>query len=185
MGDAGPRRLDHVVLPRRLPGLALLERYFPSPADNQLDAELSAFARPGDTVLDPWAGTGWTARRAIAHGMRAVAADPSPFAQLAALALMTAPELAAIDAAFAQLAASRRIDVPLRQHIEELYATRCASCRHPVTGEQFIWPRDADAPARKIYHCSNCELAIGGPLERVAAVDDHDLAKLGIHRPAT
>ena len=62
MGEAQRKRLDHVVLPRRLPGLALLERYYPSPADNQLDAELASYARAGDTILDPWAGTGWTAR---------------------------------------------------------------------------------------------------------------------------
>ena len=99
MSEAERKRLDHVVLPRRLPGLALLERYFPSPADNQLDAELTAFGRPGDTVLDPWAGTGWTARRAIAHGMRVVAADPSPFAQLAGQAFLLAPEPIALDAA--------------------------------------------------------------------------------------
>ena len=43
MGEAQRKRLDHVVLPRRLPGLALLERYFPSPADNQLDAELASY----------------------------------------------------------------------------------------------------------------------------------------------
>lgn len=185
MNQADRTRLGHVVLPRRLPGLALLEHYFPSPADNQLDAELAAFARPGDTVLDPWAGTGWTARRAVAHGMRVVAADPSPFAQLAAQAFLLAPELAAIDAAFTQLAASRRVDVPLRQHIEELYATRCATCRRPAVGEQFIWPRDADAPGRKIYRCTFCDTAVGGPQERVAPIDDADLAKLGIDRPVT
>jgi hypothetical protein len=183
MGDSGPRRLDHVVLPRRLPGLALLERYFPSPADNQLDAELTAFARPGDTVLDPWAGTGWTARRAIAHGMRAVVADPSPFGQLAGQAFLLAPEPGAIDAAFAALSASRRVDVPLKQHIEELYATRCAACRRPVVGDQYIWPRDADAPSRKVYRCAGCELSVGGEVDRVASVDDVDLAKLGIERP--
>jgi hypothetical protein len=167
----------------RLPGLALLERYFPSPADNQLDAELAAFGRPGDTVLDPWAGTGWTARRAIAHGMRVVAADPSPFAQLAGQAFLLAPEPLALDAAFAQLSASRRVDVPLRQHLEELYATRCSTCRRPVVGEQFIWPRDGDAPGRKIYRCPNCDVSVGGPQERVAPIDDADLAKLGIDRP--
>jgi hypothetical protein len=183
LGEAGRKRLDHVVLPRRLPGLALLERFFPSPADNQLDAELSAFARAGDTVLDPWAGTGWTARRAVAHGLRAVAADPSPFAQLAAQAFLLAPEPAAIDAAFHQLSQSRRVDVPLRQHIEELYASRCATCRRPVVGDQFIWPRDADAPGRKIYRCPSCEVSVGGPDERVAPVDEADLAKLGIERP--
>ena len=183
MGEAQRKRLDHVVLPRRLPGLALLERYYPSPADNQLDAELASYARAGDTILDPWAGTGWTARRAIAAGMRAVASDPSPFAQLAANAFLLTPDAGAIEAGFAQLAASRRVDVPLRQHIEELYATRCATCRRPVVGEQFIWPRDADAPGRKIYRCANCDISVGGPAERVAPVDDIDLAKLGIERP--
>ena len=182
MIEAKRTGLDHVVLPRRLPGLALLERYFPSTADNVLDAELAAFASPGDTVLDPWAGTGSTARRAIAHGMRAVVADPSPLAQLVGLALLTAPAPAVLDAAFAQLAGSRRVDVPLRQHVEELYATRCGACRRPVVADQFIWPRDADAPGRKVYVCPACDAAIGGAEERSAPVDEVDLAKLGIDR---
>ncbi len=187
MSEADRKRLDHVVLPRRLAGLPLLERYFPSPADNLLDAELAAFASPGDTVLDPWAGTGWTVRRGVAHGLRVVAADASPFAQLAAQAFLFAPDAASIDAAFHQLAASRRVDVPLRQHIEELYATRCATCRHPVVGEQFIWPRDAAAPQRKVYHCSSCDAALGGAGagERVAEVDEIDLAKLGLGAAAS
>src|SRR5918994_4615238 len=184
MTEAERTGLDHVILPRRLPGLALLDRYHPAPADNLLDAVLAAFASPGDTVLDPWAGTGWTARRAIAAGMRAVVSDPSPFAQLAGQAFLLAPDAASIEAAFAQLAASRRVDVPLRQHIEELYATRCATCRRPVVGEQFIWPRDADAPGRKIYRCPACDLSRGGPEERSAPVDEVDLAKLGIEPAA-
>jgi hypothetical protein len=180
MSDAERTDFRHVVLPRRLPGLAFLERHLPPPADNVLDAELAAFAAPNDTILDPWAGTGWTARRAVAHGMRAVAADPSPFAQLAAIAFLTAPGPAALDAAFAQLASSKRVDVPLRQHLEELYASRCAACRRPVVADQFIWPRDGDAPGRKIYRCTSCEVALGGPQERVAAVDEMDRAKLGL-----
>ena len=178
------RRLSHVVLPRRLPGLALLERYFPSPADNLLDAELTAFATAGDTVLDPWAGTGWTARRALAHGMRAIAADPSPFAQLAGRAFLQAPDPSAIDAALGQLGAARRVDVPLAQHLDELYASHCAACRRPVVAEQFVWPRGSDAPARKVYRCEACDVAVGGPVERSAPVDELDLAKLGIdHEP--
>jgi hypothetical protein len=184
MSDAEGTRLDHVVLPRRRPSLALLERYFPAPADNLLDAELGAFASPGDTVLDPWAGTGWTARRALAHGMRAVAADPSPFAQLAAIAHLQPPDGPTFDAAFGQLASSRRVDVPLRQHLEELYASRCAACRSPVVVDQFIWPRDGDAPGRKIYRCATCDASVGGPEERVAPVDGVDLAKLGITHAA-
>ncbi|MGH2381899.1 MAG: hypothetical protein ACRDG7_11860 [Candidatus Limnocylindria bacterium] len=182
MSEAERTGLDYVILPRRLPGLKLLDRHHPAPADNQLDAALVAFASPGDTVLDPWAGSGWTARRAVAAGMRAVAADPGPLSQLAAIGLMTAPEASVLDAAFAQLAASRRVDVPLRQHIEELYATRCSACRRPVMAEQFIWPRDGDVPGRKIYRCAACDATRGGPEERVAPVDDGDLAKLGLEQ---
>ncbi|RPH36637.1 MAG: hypothetical protein EHM90_01530 [Chloroflexi bacterium] len=178
------KRLDHVVLPRRLPGLALLERYFPSPADNVLDAELASFAASGDTVLDPWSGTGWTARRAVSHGMRVVAAEASPFAQMAAQAFLLAPEVAAVDAAFAQLSSSRRVDIPLRQHIEELYASRCPACNRPVLVEEFIWPRDGDAPGRKVYRCTACDISLGGPDERVAPVDEADYAKLGLEPPA-
>jgi hypothetical protein len=184
MSEAERSGLDHVILPRRHPGLALLERHRPSPADNLIDAELAAFAAAGDTILDPWAGTGSTARRAVAQGMRAVAADPSPFSQLAAIAMLGAPNPAILDAAFAQLAGSRRVDVPLRQHIEELYASRCATCRRPIVVDQFIWPRDGDAPGRKIYRCANCDVSVGGPEERVADVDDVDLAKLGLDREA-
>ena len=185
MTEAERTGLDYVILPRRLPGLTLLDRHQRSPADNQLDAALAAFASPGDTVLDPWAGTGWTARRAVAAGMRAVAADPGPLAQLAAIGLLTAPEPSILDAAFAQLAGSRRVDVPLRQHIEELYATRCSACRRPVVAEQFIWPRDGELPGRKIYRCAACDASRGGPEERVAPVDDGDLAKLGLERAAS
>ncbi len=87
-----------------------------------------------------------------------------------------------LDAAFAQLAASRRVDVPLRQHIEELYATRCGVCRRPVVVDQFIWPRDGDAPGRKVYRCGSCDLSRGGAEERSAPIDAVDLAKLGIER---
>jgi hypothetical protein len=180
MSEADRKRLDHVVLPRRLAGLALLERRYASPADNLLDVELAALGRPGDTVLDPWAGTGWTARRGVAAGLGVVAAEPSPFAQLAAQALLFAPDAHAIQAAFRQLSASRRVDVPLRQHIEELYLTRCATCRRPVVADQFIWPRDAPAPQRKIYRCAGCDLAVGSLPERVAPVDESDLTKLGL-----
>ena len=53
MNDAERARLQHVVLPRRSPHVSFIDRYVPVPADNLLDAELTAFAGPGDTVLDP------------------------------------------------------------------------------------------------------------------------------------
>jgi hypothetical protein len=116
--------------------------------------------------------------------MRVVAAEASPFAQMAAQAFLLTPEVAAVDAAFAQLGSSRRVDIPLRQHIEELYASRCPTCNRPVVVEEFIWPRDGDAPGRKVYRCTACDISVGGPEERVAPVDEADYAKLGLEPPA-
>ena len=83
MSEAERTGLDHVVLPRRRPGLALLERHRPSPADNVLDAELAAFAAAGDTVLDAWLMAGddrmvtdvWSAGRHIVQRGRHVRRD--------------------------------------------------------------------------------------------------------------
>ena len=76
MSEAERTGFDHVILPRRLPGLALLDRYHPPPADNQLDAALASFATPGDTVSTV-GRHGWTARRAVAPACGR-GGDPSP-----------------------------------------------------------------------------------------------------------
>ena len=131
MSEAERTGLDHVVLPRRRPGLALLERHRPSPADNVLDAELAAFAAPGDTVLDPWAGTGSDrapsdrprdARRGgRRQPVRAAGRDRLPHrARARGAGRGVRPAR--------RLATGRRA---ARQHIEELYASRCATCRRP------------------------------------------------------
>ena len=148
------RRLSHVVLPRRLPGLALLERYFPSPADNLLDAELTAFAArwrhgPRSVGGDRLDGAARARARHARHRRRSEPFRPARRRS----AFLQAPDPSAIDAAFGQLAAARRVDVPLRQHLDELYASHCAACRRPVVAEQFVWPRGSDAPARKVYRC--------------------------------
>ncbi len=38
-------------------------------------------------------------------------------------------------------------------------------------------------PARKVYRCAACDVALGGPDERVAPVDESDYAKLGLEPP--
>ena len=180
MGEAERKRLDHVVLPRRLPGLALLERYFPSPADNQLDAELASFARR-------------RRHRPRSVGRHRLDRAPRDRGRHARGRGRSEPVRADGGQAFLLPPEPRRSMPPLPSWPPRAASTcRCAStsrsctrpaaptCRRPVVGEQFIWPRDADAPGRKIYRCANCDVAIGGPVERVAPVDEVDLAKLGI-----
>ena len=170
MTEAERTGLDHVVLPRRRPGLAILERHRPPrPTTSSTPSwphSRRAATRPRSVGRNRLGRRDAPSR----HGMRAVAADSSPFSQLAAIALLDAPGSRRCSTPRSpQLAGSRRVDVPLRQHIEELYASRCAACRRPIVVDQFIWPRDGDAAGRKIYRCAGCDASIGGAEERVAA----------------
>ncbi len=99
------------------------------------------------------------------QGMRAVAADPSPFAQLAAVALLdgagTRPCSTPPSPSWPR---SRRVDVPLRQHIEELYATRCAACRRAGRRRPVHLAARRRCAGRKIYRCEACDaLASAAP----------------------
>ena len=165
MTEAERKRPDHVVLPRRLPGLALLERYFPSPADNQLDAELAAFGRPGDTV--PTRGPGPADRPPRRSPMACAWSPPIP---------RRSPSSRAGVPARPRSGRARRCIRPASPP-RAAWKCRCGStsrscttavhaCRRPVVGEQFIWPRDGNAPGRKVYRCPNCDVSVGGPPER-------------------
>ena len=117
------------------------------------------------------------------HGMRAVAADPEPVRAARGHRL---PHRARVRPCLTRRSRSwrRRGASTCRSASTSRSSTRRAAPRaaRPVVVDQFIWPRDADAPGRKIYRCAACEAALGGPEERVAPVDEVDLAKLGLER---
>ena len=167
MGEPERKRLDHVVLPRRGPGLALLERYFPSPADNLLDAELAAFARAGDTVLDPWAGTGGRpaaqSQPACAPLLPIPARSPSSPDRRFCWRLRLPPSTRRLRSLPHRVASTSRSDSTSRS------CTRRAAAPVAVRSWGRIRrPRDADVPAARSTAAQLRPLG-GRPEERVAA----------------
>ncbi len=185
MGEAQRKRLDHVVLPRRLPGLALLERYFPSPADNQLDAELASYARSrrhhprslGRHRLDRAPrGRG----RHAGGGCR-----PEPLRPAGRAGLPAGPRAGRHRCRLRPAAPPRAAST-----------CRCASTSRSCTpraappaggrwsASSSSGPATATRRGARSTAARTATSPIGGPVERVAPVDDTDLAKLGIERPS-
>src|SRR5437764_8572938 len=54
--------------------------YFTAQPNGVVAAYVERFSRPGEVVLDPFSGSGTTAREALRLGRRAVAVDLSPLA---------------------------------------------------------------------------------------------------------
>jgi len=95
--------------PRRDRGATRAVYSYPAKFQGHLPAELiRLFSRPGDLVLDPWAGGGTTLLEAMLQSRRSLGVDLSPFACLIARVKTTPVPRADAERALAALLASRR-----------------------------------------------------------------------------
>jgi DNA modification methylase/transcriptional regulator with XRE-family HTH domain/DNA-directed RNA polymerase subunit RPC12/RpoP len=100
------------------------------------------YTRPGDLVLDPFAGSGMTGVAAILSGRRAILNDISPAAVHIARNYTTPCDPKALRAAYSRL-------VPTLEHLsDELYGTTCDSCGGPALIEYTIFS--------DVFQCVNC-----------------------------
>jgi hypothetical protein len=94
--------------PRRDRGETRAVYSYPAKFQAHLPAELiRLFTRPGELVVDPWAGGGTTGLEAMLLGRRSVGVDVSPFACLVARVKTTRVARAPADAALAAVLAAR------------------------------------------------------------------------------
>src|SRR6266571_288177 len=90
--------------------------YFTRRPANVVRAYIERYSRAGDTVLDPFGGTGVTAIEAFLHGRRAIQNDLNPFANFIAanIADTTLSSIAPLREAFA------RVEERCRKQISEI-----------------------------------------------------------------
>ncbi|MGE5141355.1 MAG: DNA methyltransferase [Rudaea sp.] len=143
-------------MPDRDPGFYLLARHRQPMALNVARTYIEAFTRPGDLILDPFAGSPAVARAALDTGRRAICVDSNPLVAFATRLQLAPPSPHDFQAAVQDLAQVRREGEPLRSHILEQYQTTCAGCGESVSADYFTWTRDLNLPAEKAYQCPHC-----------------------------
>jgi hypothetical protein len=94
---------------------------------------LEHYTDPGDTVLDPFCGSGMTGVAAVESGRRPILVDLSPAATFIAYNLLTpAPPTEYAAAVRAMLEASASLEA-------KLYATQCPSCHASTSSLYTVW----------------------------------------------
>jgi predicted RNA-binding Zn-ribbon protein involved in translation (DUF1610 family) len=133
-----------------------------------IEPYIAHYTAPGQTVLDPFCGSGMTGVATIRSGRRALLVDLSPFATF-----MAYNQCLPVDANELVETLTGVID-SVRPDLERLYRTRCPSCggearlryvvwsdvlRCPACGEAYaLWDAALDdrRRVRKSYPCPAC-----------------------------
>jgi hypothetical protein len=153
------QRLDTV------PSLPVFERLAPPAAAEDLVAEIEAWTKPGDVVLDLTGRGGWVARAAIAEQRRAADFEAWPLTRLLAEVVLRPPDLRQIDAAALAIAAAPLSGSLVRRTIDSMYASKCPKCGHPIVLDAMVWePLAGPAAAAKAGRGASSAPAAAGSL---------------------
>ena len=167
-----------LIRPHPGPQLPAFERFARSPAENVIQAELTARTAPGDVVVDVNGRGGWVARAAIGALRRAYDCESTALTRLVAELVLRPPDLRHFDAGIAALAGQPRGDVELRLALNQPFSSHCPSCGRPVTVDEYVWESDDKGKphlTRKLFRCAFCKEHSRGNEQRLQPVEEQDL----------
>jgi hypothetical protein len=131
-----------------IPCLPFFERLAPpGPAEDYV-AEIEAWTKPGEVVLDLNGRGGWVARAAIAEQRRAADFEAWPLTRLLADVVLRPPDLRQIDSAAMAIANAPFTGSTIKRAIDALYSSSCPRCGRPVILEAMIWHPHCRLPKR-------------------------------------
>jgi hypothetical protein len=143
-----------------VPQLPAFERLAAPAPSEDLVAQIEAWTKPGDAVLDIDGRGGWVARAAIAEQRLVADFETWPLTRLLAEVVLRPPDVRQIDAAAAGIAATRLSGSTVRRTIDAMFAGTCPSCGRPVTLDAMVWepvpigppvgPPAAESPAAPV-----------------------------------
>lgn len=135
--------VDVSITPESNPAYYLMHKYWARKPANVVRSYIEYYTQRGDTVLDPFAGSGVTLIEALLANRRAIAVDLNPIACLIMEASVSPVDLGMLQHYYEQFAHD------INTHLATLYKTVCRRCGRPATATHFVWGG--------IYQCTNCK----------------------------
>lgn len=164
-------QIDYAIVPKPHPPEYLAHKYWARKPHNVVAEYIAHYSSPGETVFDPFVGSGVTVLEALRLGRKAVAVDLDPTAIFITRNTSKPISLAAFDLAFQQLAKA------VEKGIQALYAWKCKKCSRHVHVFQTIWQFKAGnhLPTMLKYRCP-CTQGSGLIVENLNARQSRTLA---------
>ncbi len=140
-----------------------MHKYWARKPHNVVSEYIKNYTKKGDTVLDPFAGSGVTAIEAIKSGRKAVAVDLNPISAFITRCTAMPVDLRKFEEEF------RRIEAEIKPIAEDLYETKCPKCdsKSIIVGMAY----DNGTPFEMVYECPRCG-------KKRAKITDFDVKKL-------
>ena len=127
---------------RRSEGSSLLpifDRLAPPASMADITAQIEAWTKPGEVVLDLNGRGGWVARAAIAGQRRAADLESLSLTRLLAEVVVRPPDVRHLDAAAQAISIRPLLEATVKKTIEQLFASTCPVCGRPVVLESLVW----------------------------------------------
>lgn len=140
-----------------------LARFLPPLEEGSVSRILKSYGRAGDPVFDPFGASPRLAMEAARDGRAVLVAANNPITRFILRYTVKPFTSTELRTALARLASAPKDGSRLERFLLDLYQTECIRCGTNVIADSFIWDRDAEGPALKLYVCERCNYAGEGP----------------------
>ncbi len=130
------------------PSHYMMHKYWGRKPHNVVSDYILNFTKPGDTVLDPFMGSGVVVIESLKHGRKAIGVDLNPMACFITENTINKVNLEDFDKEFT------KIHEKNYKKFIELYSTKCPKCEDVVHFENSIWDYDKFSKIRGM--CPTC-----------------------------
>jgi len=161
------RPFGEAVVAKPHPPIYLMHKYWARKPHNVVRRYIEYYTDPGDTVLDPFMGSGVTVVEAAGIGRKAIGNDLNPIA-----ALITEMTLMRVDERELSRV-FRHVEVVVGEKINSYYGAVCSRCHRIGTINRVVWKRQGFGPEKMFLLSLHCDFC-GSPEERKPTDDDLD-----------
>ena len=150
---------DEAVIAQTHPPRYMMHKYWARKPSNVVSRYIEYYTNSGDTVLDPFMGSGVTVIESARLGRNAIGVDLNPVACLIARMTLTPVDIAKLHEAF------ERVQTAVKEKIYSNYFVKCSNekCENDAIATHVVWKQDK-FKGDKIFllkvacsHCSNRE----------------------------
>lgn len=140
------KRINKNITAETHPSHYMMHKYWGRKPHNVVREYILNFTKPGDTVLDPFMGSGVVVIESLKNNRKAIGIDLNPMACLIAQNTINEVDLNDFLVEFEEIYDKNK------EKFSELYLTKCPTCKVEVPFENSIWDHEEFSKLRGFCH---------------------------------